>query len=640
LTELNQLYLTELTNWLVDSVQCEFSAQVVYNLGMDMLANIPYVNAPETESLGFDHQIDWYLQYSGPANLAGKQVISSELGAFFGLAYEQFLPEIAWEINRSLVGNINQFVIHGLPYGGEYPECSWPGFITFSWKFSEMHGPRQPAWEFWGDFLNWTARNQFVFQSSIPKVDVAFWLKDDNFEGLDVRYLPGDLTAAGYTYQYLSPDNFELPQAVVEDGVLAPDSQAFQVLVLRENDTLTPSGVQHLQNYGEQGLPIVFAGGIPTHLGGHYSSSVASDINSTMTKISQLPNAHTVPADGLASSLASIGLVPRASVESNGTWYVNTRVDVDTQTEYLYIYNDAVSIPQGEGQSTGSVTFKTTGTPTLYDTWTGETTPVYVFGRNESTVTIPLELAGNQSTIFAFTQETTDSVIDSLPSGVTAAQDAQSSCSAQLRSVNSDATTLQLNNGTSVTLPGVSSSAIIPSQWNLTIEAWTAPADFNNSGATADKSNSTYTLTELIPWNEIDAPDYPLQNISGRGYYSTQFTWPPSGANETLAGAIVDFGYIVETARASLNGQALPPLDPTSAKADLGPYLREGTNQLDVVVASILGNSLRPVWDDQFCGGKTPVSSGVGAPASLAYGLVTQVAITPYVAVSVDAGCN
>ena len=68
LTELNRLYLDWLTNWSQEALESQFSAQVVYNLPMDMLANIPSVNAPECESLGFGHIIDAYRQFAGPAN--------------------------------------------------------------------------------------------------------------------------------------------------------------------------------------------------------------------------------------------------------------------------------------------------------------------------------------------------------------------------------------------------------------------------------------------------------------------------------------------------------------------------------------------------------------------------------------------
>ena len=107
LTELNHIYLEKLTNWTKASLRSQYSAQVVYNLPMDMLANVPAVNGPECESLGFGHLIDAYRQFAGPANLAGKRIISSELGANRGRSYSQTLPELIWDVKRSIAGSVN-----------------------------------------------------------------------------------------------------------------------------------------------------------------------------------------------------------------------------------------------------------------------------------------------------------------------------------------------------------------------------------------------------------------------------------------------------------------------------------------------------------------------------------------------------
>lgn len=110
LTELNKIYLETLTNWTKESLESQYSAQVVYNLPMDMLANVPAVNGPECESLGFNHVIDAYRQFAGPANLAGKRIVSSELGAQRNEPYSQTLPELIWDVKRSIVGSVNNFV--------------------------------------------------------------------------------------------------------------------------------------------------------------------------------------------------------------------------------------------------------------------------------------------------------------------------------------------------------------------------------------------------------------------------------------------------------------------------------------------------------------------------------------------------
>lgn len=197
LTELNQIYLRTLSNWTMESLKSQFSAQVVYNLPMDMLANVPHVNAPECESLDFNHLIDGFKQYSGPANLAGKRVVSSELGAMRNEVYSQTLPELIWDIKRSIVGGINNFILHGYPFSSNFPNTTWPGFTTFGYRFSNMHGPRQPSWEYYDDYMNWIARTQYVAQSGIPKVDLAFWLKQDQYFHVNEQYYPLDLEEAG-----------------------------------------------------------------------------------------------------------------------------------------------------------------------------------------------------------------------------------------------------------------------------------------------------------------------------------------------------------------------------------------------------------------------------------------------------------
>jgi len=60
-----------------------------------------------------------------------------------------------------------------------------------------MHGPRQPTWEYYDDFMNWTSRVQYTTQSGIPKIDLVFWLKKVDFIGVNTQYYPNDLAADG-----------------------------------------------------------------------------------------------------------------------------------------------------------------------------------------------------------------------------------------------------------------------------------------------------------------------------------------------------------------------------------------------------------------------------------------------------------
>ena len=613
----------------MESLKSQFSAQVVYNLPMDMLANIPDVNAPECESLGFNHVIDAYRQFSGPANLAGKRVISSELGAQPNEVYSQTMPELIWDTKRSIVGGINQFVYHGYPFTGNYPNTTWPGYTTFTYRFSSMHGPRQPGWEHYKDYMDWTARMQWVAQSGVPKVDLAFWLKRDQYFSVPSVYEPNDLAQAGFSYEYLSPDNFILPEAVVKNGVLAPDRQAFKAMIVRGNDTLTVPGVQKLVEFAKAGLPIVFSGGVPTNLTG-YNFTGTEYCYKALKGILDLDNVHNVPFDNLAASLSSLGLTPRTRVSADRIWYTYWREDGNASMTYVFVYNDAWDSQLGGGGSVGAIQLETTGMPYMYDAWTGEMTPMAAYQQNKKSTTVFLELAGNQSVILAFAWEQkvpTGTRLLATPSEVYSATEASGRVT--LKAGNSTEPAL-LSNGTIVGLPPPAPSFPLKN-WNLTIESWTRPKHPAQDQTVAAKSNTTVHLTELIPWNQISKS---LSHVSGRGFYTTNFTWPPTLGEAD--GAVLDLGVIVNTARVWVNGQQLPPLDPTDAWADIGDYLEKGENHVEVVVTTTLGNALIPIYDEDHPRIKTSGTLWLGpVPEEQAYGLVVPVKVVPYLITTV-----
>lgn len=83
LTEGYRQYLQALRKWVNTHLHLQTSYQGSYDLPMDMEFNVPEVNAPECESLQFQNNVDGYRQFVGPADLAGKRVITNELGGQF-----------------------------------------------------------------------------------------------------------------------------------------------------------------------------------------------------------------------------------------------------------------------------------------------------------------------------------------------------------------------------------------------------------------------------------------------------------------------------------------------------------------------------------------------------------------------------
>lgn len=205
LAEGYQEYLSSLSEWL-RSLGLQLSSQVSYNMPMDMEASIPYVDAPECESLQFADNVDGYRQFSGPANLAGKNVISNELGAIFGKAYRFTIPELLFSMNRAVAGGVNQFVIHGLSYSGDYPQTTWPGYTAFRYAVSDMFSPKRPDWGHGlGAALDYMARIQHVQQTGMPRTDVAFFNKQSVTDpNAGTIYQPKDLVSeGGFFFRYL-----------------------------------------------------------------------------------------------------------------------------------------------------------------------------------------------------------------------------------------------------------------------------------------------------------------------------------------------------------------------------------------------------------------------------------------------------
>lgn len=566
-----------------------------------MLANIPNVNAPETETLGFNHLIDGYRQFAGPAGLSGKQVVSSEAGAVALGVFQQTIPELLWDLKRSIVGGVNAFVLHGMPFSGYYPNTTWPTYTTFAYLFSEMHNRHQPGWEYYQEFMNYTARVQHVMQSGVAKVDLAFWLKSTDYEAVTRQYWPTDLEEAGYTYEYLSPDDFSLPQAYVEDGLLAPTQQGFQALVIRGNDTLTTFGVSKLSQWANQGLPIIFSGGTPSNVSGMVSQSQRQAINDTLTTLMKLPNVHAVPFEDLASSLASLNISPRLSipVSSGPIWYSRWRESLSE--DVVYIYNDATGNSPGSGAANKTVSFSATGRPYCYDAWTGTQTPLESFTQNGNTTQISLSLARNQTTIIAFRKN----------EGVGA-----------------------YNNHHRVGATGSStfSDSITLSNWTLTVESWTPNETYDIE--TTIKSNTTYTIDALLPWNKLTVAN--LTHVAGRGYYHSEFTWPPSTSSSPPTGAILTLSPIIHTAVLYINGKKTPPLDVTAPQADISEFLETGWNEVDVVVSTPLGNALIPIGEHLRTAGApfdTSTASNLGGTTLIVerdYGLVGEVKVQGY----------
>ncbi|KFY79959.1 hypothetical protein V499_01108 [Pseudogymnoascus sp. VKM F-103] len=334
-------YIYHLTSWTKTSLNLQMSAQVSYNLPMDMGALIPFVSAPECESLELEDNINAYRHFSGPANLGGKRVISNEMGAVRDKAYQYLLSELLWSVNRALAGGVNQFVLHG---------------TNIYWRLLRNHMARLHSFlisifrvilqetailsDGFSEVLNYIARAQYTQQIGTPKRDVATYHKDS---ATDVTFSredgPTALIKNGYIFTYLSPDNFALPQAYVRKGILAPNGPAYRALIIPGTANMTLEAVKEVRSYALSGLPVILSGGTP-----NYYMSKDSSNKDVFEKAIQLlkttQNVYSTSSELVADKLASLDVHPQVKIQTNGTWYPTWREDERDGIDYAFIFSD------------------------------------------------------------------------------------------------------------------------------------------------------------------------------------------------------------------------------------------------------------------------------------------------------------
>lgn len=387
---------------------------------------------------------------------------------------------------------------------------------------------------------------------------------------------------------------------------------------MRSTEFLTTDGVDNLAKYAAQGLPIIISGGIPNQIA---SSKGLSDAQQKLKSLASLSNVHLVAGGPLASVISSLGIQPLTKVTVDQPWYTYWREVNKGQEVYVYIYNDCNST------STGKVEFATTNVPYFFDAWKGDQRPVTEYNLGNHSTTIALTLAAHQSIIVGFLRAEDrlkrPLYVKSGPSpSLEYVYDESDNLIAKVPFSSSDLV-IENSNGKkfNVSSKGVAKPFAL-CDWTLVAEKWGPPSNFDDASATSSKFNTTYKLPSLLSWPLIPG----LQNTSGVGYYSNEFTW-----SDTRVGAFIDFGRVVHTLRVSVNGIQLPPLDVTHAQADISSYLVKGKNTINATISTTLINGLRPYLERLKTSGTGPeISSLTFARTEVEAGLVGEVLITPY----------
>ncbi|KAF2180154.1 hypothetical protein K469DRAFT_753618 [Zopfia rhizophila CBS 207.26] len=607
-----QAYISHFRDWS-HSLGTEYSAQVGYNVPVQMLSDIQFADAPEGESFGFGNLIDAYRQFASPAHLANKSVVSTELGAVNVAPYSLRVPDLLQQIKRSFAGGFTMNVIHGFPTVTPYFNTTWPGYTAFFYMFTDMWNSIQPAWQHMSDSLDYIGRNQFILQQGTARVDLAFYFYAAPWYPRP-QYNSTNLQDLGYTYDYLGPDNLASDYATIHGSALGVP--AYKALIFSNQTVITVAAVDAIADMASSGLPVIFVGEPPNRTYPETTSNQAA-LAAAMSRLLSDKNVHrTDSIDQLPSVLAGLRITPRVSLDcSSNPVYSVWRSSPDM--EYIYFFND-----QNEPVQCTAKVAASRVTPNIYSAWKGTQSPLLQYTTTNSTVETQLNLKSNETMILALHRTSASNTTSCAFPTTSGALQSLTSQSDKILGTITGPTVLTSSSGKTWRFDPILASPTNLTTWDLIIEDWHSAPD--RHAIETEITNHTFNSISLKPWNQLNAS---LENVSGVGHYSARFTVPSTSLNGTLA-ALLHLPLIQHTARAYLNNQHLPPIDPVNPVLDLtGLVEKEREYEIRIDVTTTLFNRIKSEADDILIVG---VSAGSLQPAYKnmefeGYGLVGDV---------------
>lgn len=389
-------------------------------------------------------------------------------------------------------------------------------------------------------------------------------------------------------------------QAAVVDGVLAPEGPAYKALLIYNQTQITPDASAALLDFAQNGLPIYIVGTIPnTTIGSTGQQHVSENINELL----QYRNVRVFEAKNFSTSqLAADGVHARAQVEGTtnaSDLFTFWTSDTTSRSEYVYLYNQGA-------EGVFNITFDVGKdlVPHILDSWTGFEVSSAVFQRTSSGVRMAIQLQSHQTVIVALKATVPAQSGRNVVSHSSNVKNVYFTKDNHLKVLISDSlsASLSLSNGENINLPESntqSPGATTLGPWNLTVQAYGPMLDH----ATVDPNITTINvgmLPQLAPWTKIPG----IEHVSGIGTYSTNF----NVSTDNSTSIMLDFGPVLHTVKAWLNGKKVPAIDPTNPIVEVLKLVQNGNNFMKVEVTTSLFNSVKENIDNALSIGFGPTN--------------------------------
>jgi len=543
-----------------DKFSMDIRYQSTYGQKMFMGEVSKEIDMAETESLAYRDEVDGYRAQAGAVHIRrnGSQILSSEQGENDEDQFHTttWSGDFLWRSNRFYVSGGNQLVYHVFSYT-KYDEpimhgngnMVWPGFRPQPNVGDNLQFNR-PTMQYMGDYSKYIARTQLLLRTGEAKLDAAIYYHGYNNDrwDFDAFYHGDELEKAGYSYEFIDPSFFDMDNAVVGGGVFAPDGPGYRAFLFQNQGSLPVSAAKKLLEYAKAGLPMVFAGCMPSRAA--YAFEADAEVQEISKELLSLPNVRLVEcAEKWPEALAALRVSP--SLEPGGASIMYARRTAEDMDLYFlynqekYFTREQMWTPLPDIDTVISLESQPDRMPYMLNLWSGEILPVENYTEESGRYCIPLKLKGNDTAALVLAEK---GWYEGQPDPI----------------------------GKAETLP--------LEDWTLTVISYEPGAKALSGEDLTDTAYVSYNLGRIgaaKPWTALTMPDgTPGESISGVGIYETAISWDAAGT------AVLDLGAVCDLYRLTVNGIEVTGANPANPVQDITACLNPGGNTVKVEVAS------------------------------------------------------
>ncbi len=551
----------EYQRW-ADKYDMDLRCQSTYGQKQFMGQVSTYIDMAETESLAYRDEVDGYRAQAASVHMAigGSGILSSEQGENLEDQFHTTIwsGDFLWRSNRFYVAGGNQLVYHVFAYSKYDTSIThgngnmvWPGFRPQPNVGDNLQWNR-PSLRYMQDYSKYIARTQLMLRTGQAKVDAAIYYHnvDNDRWDFDAFYHSDALEKAGYSYEFLDPYFFTMENAVVENGVFAPNGPGYRAILFRNQKTLPVYAAEKLLAYAKAGLAVIFTGTLPEKAA--YCGDAHGDekVKAAIGAMISLPNVMLVDdSDTWVDTLDTLGIAPSLKPGNASIMYAHRAAE---DADYYFLYNqekyfdhDKWWLPLQDIDEKVSLRSEKQGRePYLLNLWSGEISKLGNYTSDQGYISMDLKVKGND----------TCAIVLADPAW---------------------------NHGAAGEEQTAFVGDIPLGNWNLTL--------FSHEPGEKALSGEDLTHTVIVKkeigaigkagaWNLMEG----AENISGVGIYTTKIDWT---AEEALC-VKIDLGAVCDLYRLAVNGVEVPGANPVNPVQDITKYLKTGTNEICVEVAS------------------------------------------------------